>query len=100
VKRTFLAAAGAAFLLFSGCRRAATPASGTPRPGPREVAASLLVPRFRPPADGRLTPEQLDHYVRVRRAARGRTDREAARALGIDPDEFFWVRGRILEALV
>ena len=76
------------------------PTSGERPKGPREAAVALLMPRFRPPSDGRLTAEQLDRYVRVRRAARGRTDRDAARALGVDPDEFFWVRGRVFEALL
>lgn len=47
-----------------------------------------------------MTDAQLERYVRVRRAARGRSDREAARAVGVDPDEFVWVRARVLEALV
>ncbi len=92
-----LAAAGA--LVFAGaCGRASrepAPAAAAPA-----APAPLLVARFRPPADGRITAEQLDRYLRVRRAARGRSDRETARALGMDPDEFFWVRGRIVEASV
>ena len=56
--------------------------------------------RFHPPADGLLTDGELDRYVRVRRAARGRSEEEAARAVGFDPEEFAWVRSRIVEALV
>ncbi len=56
--------------------------------------------RFRPPADGLLSNGQLDLYVRVRRAAHGRSDEDAARAVGADPEEFSWVRARIVEALV
>ncbi len=58
--------------------------------------------RFRPPADGAVTDAQLDRYVRIRRAAtsRGRNDEEAARAVGVDPEEFSWVRARVAEALV
>jgi hypothetical protein len=56
--------------------------------------------RFRPPPDGLLTKTRLDLYIRVRRAARGRSDEEAARAVGIDPEEFTWVRARVVEALV
>jgi len=56
--------------------------------------------RFRPPADGLLTPAQVDRYVRVRRAARGRSGAEAARAVGVDPEEYSWVRARVIEALV
>lgn len=56
--------------------------------------------RFRPPADGFLTNAQLDLYIRVRRAARGRADEDVARAAGGDPEQFSWVRARIVEALV
>lgn len=95
-----LAVPGVLALLVFACGKG--PRLPPPAPPARAVEGpgAMLVPRFRPPADGRLTPEQLERYLRVRRAARGRTDREAARALGIDPDEFFWVRGRIVEALV
>ena len=55
---------------------------------------------FQPPADGVLTAAQIDRYVRVRRAAKGRPDPEAARAVGVDPDEFAWVRARVDEALL
>jgi len=55
---------------------------------------------FRPPADGRLSSAQLDAYVKVRRAIRTATSgAEAARGLGVDPAEFDWIRGRIIEAL-
>ena len=74
----------------------------TPRKGVR--AAGLprvpVVVRFQPPTDGLLTDAQIDRYIRVRRAARGRSDQEAARAVGVDPEEFGWVRARIVEALV
>ena len=56
--------------------------------------------RFRPPADGLLTEGQIDRYIRVRRAARGRSEEEAARAVGVDPEELAWVRSRVVEALV
>ncbi len=36
----------------------------------------------------------------MRRGAKGRTDDESARALGIPTDEFAWTRARIVEALV
>lgn len=55
---------------------------------------------FRPPADGLLTDGQIDRYVRVRRAAKGRSEQDAARAVGVDPDELAWVRSRIDEALL
>jgi len=56
--------------------------------------------QFRPPADGLLTDAQIDRYVKVRRAAKGRSDEDAARAVGVDPDEVGWVRARIEEALL
>jgi hypothetical protein len=62
--------------------------------------ALRLVPRFRPPSDGVLTDAELDRFLRVRRAAKGRTDAENARALGIPEDEFAWTRARIVEVLV
>lgn len=62
--------------------------------------ALLRAPRFRPPADGVMTEEQVERFIRVRRAAKGRTDAESARALGIPPEELAWTRARIVEALV
>jgi len=56
--------------------------------------------RFAPPADGLLTNAQIDSYIRVRRASRGRTDEEAAAAVRVDPEEYAWARARVLEALV
>lgn len=47
-----------------------------------------------------LTDKQVDRYVAVRRAARGRTEADAARALGVDPDEHAWVRARVVEAIL
>lgn len=80
---------------------------GKNAPSPEELAraaaasARLAVPvAFQPPADGLLTDSQIDRYIRVRRAAKGSTDAEAARAVGVDPDEFAWVRARIAEALL
>jgi hypothetical protein len=55
---------------------------------------------FQPPADGLLTDAQIDRYVKVRRAAKGRSDEDAARAVAVDPDEFAWVRSRVIEALL
>jgi hypothetical protein len=58
-----------------------------------------LAPRFQAPANGEITPAQVDLYLRVRRAGRHGSDIEAARALGLDPVEFVWVRSRVLEAV-
>ena len=79
----------------SGCRRekaALTRAANSTKP--------LLAIKFVPPPGGLLTDRHLDLYVKVRRAARDRSESDAARALGVDPDEFAWVRARIVEALV
>ncbi len=94
------------------------------RASPRKGTATAGLPRipvlirFQPPADGLLTDAQIDRYVRVRRAAKGlkgtqgppakaleqtpkiRSDEEAARAVGVDPEEFGWVHTRLVEALV
>jgi hypothetical protein len=97
VPRTLVLAslAAASILAWPACRQA--------KPGPPVVAGApvgLLPPHFEPPADGLLTDRQLDLYGKVRRAARERSESDAARALGVDPDEFAWVRARIVEALV
>ncbi len=80
----------------AACRQAG-PGKGTGSPG---LPAIPQVVRFKPPADGVITESQLNRYVRLRRAARGRSDDEAARAVGVDPEEVAWVRARVLEALV
>lgn len=92
----------AAAILAAACREAAkpaAPAAATPRP----IGAGILplpAARFRPPADGILTEEQVEAFLRVRRAAKGRTDAEAASALGVPAEEIAWTRARIVEALV
>lgn len=80
----------------AGCRE------GKPAAAPRAGGAPALIaePEFEPPTDRLLTARHLDLYVKVRRAAKDRSEADAARALGIDPDEFAWVRARIIEALV
>ena len=81
----------------------AGPACRQAKPGPpadRSAPLALLPRRFEPPADGVLTDRHLDLYAKVRRAARDRSESDAARALGVDPDELAWVRGRVVEALV
>lgn len=87
--------ATALLLTCVSCRDEA-PRQGTKRAFP--AVASIV--RFKPPADGLLTDTQIDRYIRVRRASRGRTDDEATTAVGVDAEEFAWARARILEALV
>jgi hypothetical protein len=99
VKRTRAAAA-----LLAGAAALAAGSSGCRRVDPQKLPSvrrlsSGLAPRFTPPANGQITPAQLDLYLRVRRAGRHGNEIEAARDLGIDPVEYVWVRGRVLEAL-
>lgn len=98
VNRFAGAAAGTALCLLSL-------ACGKPSPKGEPPKAAVLpriaaITRFRPPADGLLTDAELDRYVRVRRATRGRSEEETARAVGVDPEELVWVRARVIEALV
>ncbi len=66
---------------------------------PIRAIRARVEPRFRPPADGRMTGAQVDAYVKVRRAVGStRSDTRAARELGIDPAEFDWIRARMIEA--
>ncbi len=86
----------AAFVALSmaGCQE-------KPGRAPRPASAALKgLVRFRPPADGLITEAEIDRYIRVRRGSRGRTEVEAARAVGVDLDEYAWVRARVIEALV
>ncbi|MGH9367743.1 MAG: hypothetical protein ACRD3M_08740 [Thermoanaerobaculia bacterium] len=89
-----LAAAGA------GCGRPGDRAPSR-QAGESSPSGGLLraQPLFRPPADGLLTDEQVERFLRVRRAAKGRTDAESARALGVSAEEVAWTRARVIEAL-
>jgi len=95
IGRLSLTLAGVAALLAVGCR-ASEEVLPSAVPRGEEPAAG----RFRPPANGLLSQEHLDVYVRVRRAAKGRSDADAARAVGADSEEFAWVRARVAESLV
>src|SRR5262249_37927528 len=91
-------ALAALFLLAPACRQSRE----APRPLNQPSAALgrlAIAPRFQPPADGQLTDAMIDRYVRIRAAAKGRSETEAARGFGMDSDELVWVRARILEAL-
>jgi hypothetical protein len=87
-------------LSAAGCRRQEPGKAASPVSRAAATAEAALRPGFAPPADGLLTDRHLDLYVKVRRAARERSESDAARALGVDADEFAWVRARIIEALV
>ena len=55
--------------------------------------------RFHPPADGRLTPGQIQTYLDVQEKAHGTSDDvSTAKEMGFDADEYGWVKARILEA--
>ena len=94
-KMTALLASAILAWSLGACRKDAP--AGAPSPALARIEG---LARFRPPADGLLTPAQVDRYIRVRRAARGRPGAEAARAVGVDPEEYSWVRTRVIEALV
>jgi hypothetical protein len=95
-------------LCAGACRQ-----EGEGREGPAVAKA------FAPPRDGKLTARQVEMYIAVRRKAlegpaaavgesRGvdparlasivTTDLETARRLGYDPDEYTWVKGKVIEA--
>ena len=90
-----------------------------PGPPASAPAARAAAPAdvYRPPADGRLTPKQIETYLGVldrvrldRRAGKAAApqasdpltsvpeDLAAARARGVNTEEFLWVKERVLEA--
>jgi hypothetical protein len=109
-----------AVALLAACRGRAP----SPKPRPRPSARPIEAERYKPPADGRLQPAQIDLYVRVlQKEAEHRSpppapdesrrsgmslatgvdvflapDTAAARELGINTEEFAWVKERIVEA--
>jgi hypothetical protein len=90
----------AASLALSGALAVACGREDRPASARAAATGSVLVRKFAPRSDGLLTDQEIDRYIAVRRAARGRSEADAARALAVDPDEHAWVRARILEALV
>ncbi len=108
-------------LALSACTKTSPPES----PKPPEQASEKAEPKqppFSPPADGRVTPQQIEDYLRALEKARetgatatpaslatlsspagevfgGTPDVAAARELGLRIEEFLWVRERVLEAL-
>ena len=91
-----------AFLLGSLLIGLATAACRKPSAAVRSagLGEAVLARSFSPPADGLLTDADLDLYLKVRRASKGRPDADAARAVGADPDRFTWIQARVVEALV
>jgi hypothetical protein len=100
VKRAVLAALALSAAL--ACRRDSRQPPVDAGKAIRQLPGGSLLPTpaFQPPADGILTADQVDRFLRVRRAAKGRTDSESARALGISPEELSRTRARIVEAMV
>jgi len=117
VKHLLLLAAAAA--IFPGAAAAAA-VEGQQAAGAPQAQESVPAARaFVPPADGRLTPDQVKMYIGVRRRAIAATPRvspgeadagQIARALasltsdataaadaGVDLDEYRWVSARIAE---
>jgi hypothetical protein len=101
VRRAVVAALSLSAAVLA-CRRDSRRPVVDPEKAIRQLPGGSLLPTpaFRPPADGILTADQVDRFLRVRRAAKGRTDAESARALGISPEEISWTRARIVEAMV
>jgi hypothetical protein len=113
VRRAAILPALVAAAGIAGCGPAdAPPAPPSAAPLARPAAARDV---YRPPADGRLTPQQVETYlsvldrVRLDRKA-GKTpappdpltsvppDLEAARGRGLNTEEFLWIKERVLEA--
>ncbi len=98
---------------LAGCGGSDTPPSPPSAAPLQRPGASRDV--YRPPADGRVTPQQVETYLGV--VDRVRLDRKAgkvppssdpltsvpadvaaARARGVNTEEFLWVKERVLEA--
>jgi hypothetical protein len=105
--------------VLAGCAREAAEekeAGKTRRLSTAEVMAQVAKAAYQPPADGRLTEEQVRKYLEVKRRARqGRkaeppaedseepsaaADLRAALELGYNPKELSWVQERVLEAWI
>ncbi|MBL8113264.1 MAG: hypothetical protein JNK60_10290 [Acidobacteria bacterium] len=104
-------------LAAGACRRSETAPESLKAAAP---AFETRVDSYRPPADGRLVPRQIEKYIEVRTRATQRAERalpeppeqkglgdalfatppdiEAARALGVNTEEYLWVKEKIHEA--
>ena len=103
----------AAALLVGACKL--RPGDGASLRGETERGTSALMEeaaraQYQPPADGRLTEQQVERYLEVRERAlkiRGErredlatADLRVARELGYNPKELRWIEERVLEARV
>lgn len=98
-------------LLLAGCGGPAADGAAPPAAaggGEGATVAAEAPPVYRPPEDGRLTAEQVERFVAVRRAAleRGATAAEWPKAVaaaleetGVDPGEHAWIEATVLGAL-
>lgn len=105
--------------VLAGCAREAAEEkeAGKPRRlSTAEVMAQVAKAAYQPPADGRLTEEQVRKYLEVKRRARqdrtaepppedseepsAAADLRAALELGYNPKELSWVQERVLEAWI
>ena len=74
----------------------------------REATVPARVLRFTPPADGKLSEQQIELFLQVRPREKQIADRtgdlaadaRAARELGRDPAEYQWVKARVAEAVL
>jgi hypothetical protein len=86
--------------------RAVHHVAGEGVPEPRKAGT----PRFVPPADGRLSESQIETFLRVRPREQAILDQpggdppeaevRAARELGVEPEEYHWVKERIARAVL
>src|ERR671919_53755 len=86
--------------------RAVHQVTGEGVPEPRKAGT----PRFVPPADGRLSEAQVEMFLRVRPREQAILDQpggdppeaevRAARELGVEPEEYHWVKERIARAVL
>jgi len=90
--------------LLAGCReRPEEPVRKAAVP-----ARQVLVPRFTPPSDGKLTEKQIEIFLQVRprekqiadRTGDPAADARAARELRRDPAEYQWVKARVADAVL
>ena len=87
-------------ILLAGCRREEAEK--------KPVVAQTPVQRFTPPADGRLTEQQIQLFLKIRPREKQiadetgdpAADAKAAREMGRDPAEYQWVKARIAEAVL
>jgi hypothetical protein len=86
--------------------RAVHQVAGEGVPEPRKAGT----PRFTPPADARLSEAQIEMFLRVRPREQAmlrqpggeppEAEVRAARELGVEPEEYRWVKERIMRAVL